>query len=167
LNVYLVRHAIAEERDPDGEADDASRRLTPHGIDRMRQVVRGLTAIGVELDAIWTSPLKRARATADLLAELPGFDGEIGVVEALNGSGVHNVLIESIAAFDGGENLALVGHEPDLGDLASILVCGSPEGLFRFKKGGAACIELFTDSPSPIRGELRWFLTPKLLRRLA
>ena len=167
MNIYLVRHAIAVDRDACGDFDDAARRLTAEGIERMRRNVRALAALDVALDAIWTSPLVRARETADLLAELPGFCGRIDTVDELAGGRDHELLIERVAAFGGGESLALVGHEPDMGELASALVCGSPHGLFRFKKGGVACIELVRDGETPLRGELRWLLTPKQMRQLA
>ena len=60
--------------------------------------------------------------------------------------------------------IALVGHEPDMGELTSLLLTGRPGGQFPFKKGGVACVEI--DEPSPGAGELIWFLTPKQLRKL-
>jgi len=164
LLVYLVRHAIAEDRDPRGESDDAMRRLTPQGIDRMRQHVQALARLGIELDAIWTSPLTRAVETAELLAELHGFRGRLERVDELAGGGAHDRLIERIASFRG-DGLALVGHEPDMGELAAMLIFGSPDGSIRFKKGGVACIALDPDADRT-RGELKWLLTPKQLRQI-
>src|SRR5471032_563126 len=68
-SLFLVRHAIAAER---GEAwpDDAKRPLTSKGIARMREVARGLTALGVEIEVVLTSPLLRARQTTDVLVEV-------------------------------------------------------------------------------------------------
>ena len=68
--IYLVRHAIAEDRELRADLPDEERRLTDKGMRRMRRAVEGLAALEVEVDTIWTSPLRRAKETAELLAEL-------------------------------------------------------------------------------------------------
>lgn len=163
--VYLVRHAIAEERDPNGH-DDAARRLTRRGIDRMKENVVAMKSMGVGFDTIWTSPLVRARETADLLEKLLRRGGEMVVVDEL-ASSIHPMAIpDRLARLDGVNAIALVGHEPDMGDLGSLLLFGRSSHALRFKKGGVACIE-FGDVVEPGTGVLHWMLTPRQMRAIA
>jgi len=163
--VFIVRHAIATARDANNGFDDASRALTDKGIDRMRKSVRGLDAIGVQFDEIWTSPLLRARQTAEILAESRHFRGAIRTVPILAPGGDPTHVLRELQHAPGGARIALVGHEPDLGELAGLLLCGRSAGFIPFKKGGAACIEVEQPIP-PLRGELRWLMTPRQMRSL-
>ncbi len=165
MSLYLIRHAIAVPRESwRGKTDDA-RPLTARGIRRMRRNVAGLCVLGVSFDAIWTSPLTRAWETAQLIAELPTFTGTIEAVSELAPGDDKARLFERIAAFDISRSLALVGHEPDLGRTASMLLTGTTVADIRFKKGGIAC---FRRDPTvdAARAALRWMLTPKQMRSL-
>ena len=164
--VYLVRHAIAVPRDGVTAFDDASRELTDKGIDRMRRCVRGLDRVGAGFDEIWTSPLVRARQTADILAESPNFTGRSKVVNALAPGGDLNQVVRELQQNARVASVALVGHEPDMGELATLLTTGQAGSTFRFKKGGVACIEIDDLSP-PLRGELLWMMTPKQMRSIS
>jgi len=160
--LLIVRHAIAAERGEDWPDDDL-RPLTERGVSRFQTALRGLDWMGVELDEVWTSPLVRARQTADLLAA------------ALNSPPVHQLdalapghTPEAVARALGGttrrQRLAVVGHEPGLGELAAWLL-GADRPL-TLKKGGACLIEAGALS-RPGSGELLWFLPPRVLRRLS
>lgn len=181
--IYIVRHAIAVDRGSPGIALDAERALTPKGIEKMVRHVTALVKLGVTVDEIWTSPLVRAVQTAELLAEglslpdpdassdardAPGATGGVPVreVDDLAPGGDPAALCEQIVREGPFTGLALVGHEPDLGELATWLLTGTPFGALRFKKGGVACIEVDTPG-SPLRGELRWLLTPRQMARMA
>ncbi len=163
--VYLVRHAIAVPRDSVAGLDDASRPLTDKGIDRMRRSVRGLDKLNVSIEEIWTSPLLRARQTADILAESRHFNGHSKTVNALAPGGDLNLLVRDLRQAGRTTSIALVGHEPDMGELATLLLTGLTASVIPFKKGGVACIEIDDLSP-PIRGELLWLLTPKQMRSI-
>lgn len=160
---YLVRHAIAAPRDGIGVVDDAARALTPKGMRRMRQVVRGLVRLDAVFEEIWTSPLVRARQTADILAESPSFEGNLRVMEALRPGGNLNDIAQELAGRCSLTGVALVGHEPDLGELAGMLLAGSPQGLVTLRKGGVACLEI-KEGAAPLRGRLNWLMTPGQLR---
>lgn len=164
--VYLVRHAIAEERDPLGRLDDAARRLTKQGIERMRRNVSALSEIGVTLDAIWTSPLVRAVQTADLLKPLLNRGGQTDIVNELAGGGRHAIIVDRLSREKDLDAIAIVGHEPDMGELASILLFADASDAIRFKKGGVACIDLDENGDS-MTGVLRWMLTPRQMRAMA
>jgi phosphohistidine phosphatase len=132
----------------------------------MKQNVEALGMLGVDLDEIWTSPLTRARETAELLADIPWFDGELKIVDILGPCGDLKELADGFRRLRGIGSLALVGHEPDLGVLAGYLLAGRPIGALTFKKGGVACIEVIDFGP-PVSATLRWMLTPKQMRSMA
>ncbi|MGH7819460.1 MAG: phosphohistidine phosphatase SixA [Candidatus Binatia bacterium] len=161
MKLYLVRHAIAES----AAASDAERALTEEGKDKMRRAAQGLRAIDVSLDLLLTSPLRRARETAEILAET--LRAQVRVLEELASGADPRLVLGALRPYHDRSALALVGHEPDLGKLASVLLAGSPTTCpLPFKKGGVACFdgELL---PGTQRVELEWFLTPKQLRTLA
>jgi phosphohistidine phosphatase len=165
IDVYLVRHAIAAERGP-SYPDDRLRPLTPDGVARFRQSVGGLRAMEVEIDVILTSPLVRAHETAELLAAgLPG-KPPIETLEALAPGGRPAAVVEAIGrhARRRQRRVALVGHEPDLGDLGARLL--GARGTLEFRKGAVALIELQGSTPAG-PGTLRWLLPPRVLRKLA
>lgn len=162
--VYLIRHAIAVKADEAGTSD-AERPLTRMGIQRMRQCARGLVRLGVTFDAIWTSPLVRARSTADLVAREFSLAGAVSEQACLKPGADLGKTIEALRHEPKGARIALVGHEPHLGQLATYLLTGLNVSAIEFKKGATACIEI--DSfRRPVRGKLLWLLTPRQLRRI-
>jgi phosphohistidine phosphatase len=161
-DLYLVRHAIAAERG-DEWPDDSKRPLTEAGINRFKEAVEGLAWLDVGIDEIFTSPLVRAKQTATLLAHGLGNKTSVKTLDALApGHSPRQVMIELSRAAKR-HRIALVGHEPGLGELAAHLL-GSPRVL-PFKKGGACQIAI-QGLTSRRPGELVWFLPPKVLRRL-
>ena len=160
VELYLVRHAAAEERL--GGRPDAERRLTAAGREDFAAGVRGLRALGLRPDRLLTSPLVRARETAGLLAA--GLDGpEPELESALAPGGSAEELLESLRG--AGERVALVGHQPDLGRLLLLAVAGRAGDGAPLKKGGAARVD-FEGAPRPGAGALHWLLTPRQLRWL-
>jgi len=161
--LYLVRHAIAAERGEEWP-DDTKRPLTVRGISRFKEVVRGLRRLDITVDEIFTSPLVRTRQTADLLAS--GLAGKpvIKPLDALAPEHAPAVIMSQLAKVARRSRIALVGHEPGLGELAAHLI-GTRRPL-TFKKGGMCRIDVGTLS-SRRTGDLIWFVTPKMLRSLA
>jgi phosphohistidine phosphatase len=157
--LVLVRHAIAEDRQPG--RPDAARRLTPEGASKLVRAAGGLKRLGVEPDRILTSPLIRAVETAALLVEVltPGREAEI--CEAL-APGHHPQAVLDAASGGPEGTIVLVGHEPDLGELASWLLTGSTRKVrMPLRKAGAVAIAM--EDPA----ELLWMLAPRQLRALA
>lgn len=164
IEIYLVRHAIAAERGP-AFPDDRVRPLTADGIRRFKQAVRGLAAVGVTIDVILTSPLTRAEQTATLLAEGLGSRVRVETLDALAPGGAPGAVIDAIGRHGRRHRrLALVGHEPDLGELAARLL--GARGQVEFRKGAVCAIDVDAALPGG-PGTLRWHLPPKVLRRLA
>lgn len=160
--LYLIRHGVAEERG-DAWPEDAKRPLSDEGLSRMRKATRGLVELGVSFDVILTSPLVRARQTADILAA--GLEPTPSVVttDALAPGGAYAALVTELAKHGRRTRLALVGHEPGIGELAARLI-GSRHPI-EFKKGAVCRIDLDELPPSG-PGDLRWLLPPKMLRSL-
>ena len=162
MELYLIRHGVAAERGKDWP-DDSQRPLTPDGIARLRKAARGLNAIGVGFDQMVTSPLVRTRQTADVIAEELKVRPPIATSDALAPAGSSASVIQEITKHVRKARVALVGHEPNLGELAAQLI-GARTPL-EFKKGGVCRID-FDMLPPKGGGMLRWFLTPKMLRAL-
>ena len=162
VELYLVRHAIAAERGPEWP-DDARRPLTERGIQRFREEVAGLRTLDVAIQEVISSPLVRAKQTADLLAA--GLDGKpvVRILKALEPGHSPTTVISQLAKLARRRKIAIVGHEPDLGELAAHLV-GASRPL-PFRKGSVCRIDLesFTSRHA---GSLIWFVTPKMLRQL-
>ena len=163
FELYLVRHAIAAERGPN-YPDDRERPLTSEGITRFKHVVEGLKDFNVKLDLVMTSPLLRASHTAELLVAGIGGKPRLEVLDPLAPGGRMSQVLEAITKFaKRAPHMALVGHEPDLGELAARLL--RARGTIEFKKGAVCCIVLDGAMPTG-PGTLRWLLPPRALRKI-
>jgi phosphohistidine phosphatase len=160
--LYLIRHAIAAERGSEWP-DDTRRPLTERGISRFKEVVKGLRRLDVAIDEVFTSPLLRAKQTAELLAA--GIEGKppVKVLEALAPGHTSTSVMSGLARVARRRRVALVGHEPELGELAAHLI-GAGRAL-PFKKGGVCRIDVGSLTARRA-GALIWFLPPGVLRRL-
>src|SRR6476619_1812972 len=161
-DLYLVRHAIAAERG-DEWPDDSKRPLTETGINRFKEAVEGLAWLEVDIDEIFTSPLVRAKQTATLLAHGLGNTTSVKTLDALAPGHAPRHVMNELSRAAKHHRIALVGHEPGLGELAAHLI--SSARSLPFKKGGVFCITI-QGLTSRRPGELVWFLPPKVLRRL-
>jgi phosphohistidine phosphatase len=128
---------------------------------RLRKSVRGLARLGVRLDLVLTSPLTRTRQTADLVAAAFEPRPTVVAVEALAPSGTTQAVLADLAKHGKKESIAIIGHEPNIGELAARLV--GARRPFQFKKGAVCRIDIDTLPPAG-PGVLRWFLTPRILR---
>jgi len=160
--LYLVRHAIAATRGEEWPDDD-KRPLTARGVARFKEAVDGLRTLEAGVDEIFTSPLVRAKQTADLLAAgVPG-KPSVKILDALAPGHDPTSVMAQLAKHARRRRIALVGHEPALGELAAHLI-GAGRAL-PFKKGGICRIDV-ESLTSRRPGALTWFVQPKLLRRL-
>ena len=168
MEIYVIRHGIAEPLGTGDEFSDEKRSLTDEGRARMREVVKGLKKLGVQLDLILTSPLVRAVQTAEILAGSLGINKkEIHQTPTLAPGGAVELLFAEIKNRAGAESIAVVGHQPDLGQLISRIVQGDGCLLsIQLKKGSICCVNVSETVPF-LRGELMWVLTPRQLRMLA
>jgi phosphohistidine phosphatase len=162
MRVLIVRHASAVPSGTPGIADD-DRPLTPRGKARFRAAAQGLARITHRPDVLLTSPLPRARATAEIAARAFG-RVEPTVEPALAHGGVADV-VAALARQPAQATIAIVGHEPVVSALLARLLGAGREDGFAFKKGGVALVELPEGPRAP--GRLIWFLKPRILRALA
>jgi phosphohistidine phosphatase len=137
--------------------------LTPKGINRMHKAARGLRRLDIPFDAILTSPLVRARDTAEIVAQTLDLEAHLEEIAGLAPESSVNQLISGLTRFQNHEHLLLVGHQPLLGEAAAFLLkTNSPLALV-LKKGGICRIEV--DNLPPAKpGMLHWLLAPKQLR---
>lgn len=163
VHLYLVRHAIAEERGP-AWPDDEQRPLTRDGARKWKRAAKGLASVLPAIDAILTSPLVRTCQTAEILAHAMSPVPKIIPFERLRPGSSPGQAIAALRARPEKGAVVLVGHEPMLSELASALL--HLQGPLEFKKGGAmAVVSQGLGTRGPAR--LEWFLTPRLLRDLA
>lgn len=162
FQLYLIRHGVAAERG-DEYPDDSKRPLTANGMSRLRKEARALDALGVAFDLIVTSPLLRTRQTADVIAEALKSKPSVVSSDALAPAGTPGAVMQELAKLAKKNSVALVGHEPNLGELAARLI-GARRPL-EFRKGGICRIDFESTPPKGI-GHLRWFVGPRMLRKL-
>jgi phosphohistidine phosphatase len=161
--IYIIRHGIAAERG-DAYPDDSKRPLTAKGIARLKREAKALDELEVVFDQIITSPLVRAKQTADVFAETMKSKPPVATSDALTPAGTPAAVIQELARHAKKGRIALVGHEPNLGELAARLI-GARHAI-EFKKGGICRID-FEVLPPKGHGELRWFVPPLFLRKLS
>lgn len=159
--LYLIRHGIAAEHGP-AWPDDTKRPLTEDGVARLRRSARSLAALDVTFDVILTSPLVRTRQTAEILADVLGSPAVV-LVDALAPGGAQAAVLAELERHARKGRLAIVGHEPGIGELASRLI-GLRHAL-EFKKGAVCRIDVDALPPTA-PGALRWLLPPKILRAI-
>ena len=164
MMLYILRHATAEEAASGG--DDGARRLTERSKEKMRGAASGLRAMGLTFETILTSPLARATETAELVAAAYDNSPPPQVLPALATGVAATEAVSALRAFAKQSDVMIVGHEPQLGQIASILLTGAGDVVhFKLKTGGCIAIDL------PARferggGELRWMLTHRQLRQM-
>jgi len=164
MRVVLMRHGPAGERDAERWPDDRLRALTPRGEKRTRAAANGIVRLEAGIATIFTSPLVRALATAQLLAKSLAHT-DVETLDSLRPGGSYRHTIESLTRIDRTHTVVLIGHEPDLGKLAGMLLFGAPTPL-PLRKAGACSIQ-FDAEVRAGAGRLNWFMPPKSLRRLA
>jgi len=164
MELYLVRHGLAGQH---GDyVDDTQRPLTEEGRRKTRSIAQGLHQLGLRFDLLLTSPLVRARQTAEIL-QSEGLSKTLEQSDHLAPDGKLENWLDWLAkgGFVGDRSLALVGHEPNLSSWAEMLVWGESRGAIVLKKAGIIGLRL-TQAGSPLgKSELFWLTPPKLFLR--
>lgn len=167
--LYIVRHAIAEQRNENiSQSEDSQRPLTDQGRKKFRKIARGLRELGTQIDLILTSPYLRAADTARILRkELEVDSDDLITLDALTPYGDAAQLVNEISLKYGTvEGLALVGHEPALSRLISMLLSGDPTLPISLKKGGICRLSAQNLTYGRC-ATLDWLLTPAQLVEMA
>lgn len=158
--VYLMRHGIAEPLGATA-SDDCQRPLSLRGKERTKNIARGLRALQVHPQRIVSSPLVRSVETAQIVHSTLEVEAPLVQCEHLAPGGDSHLLLLWLAEWEEPVTL-LVGHSPDLSQLASLLVSPSAEVSLQFKRAGVCRID-FPDAPAFGKGTLAWLLPPRLL----
>ena len=166
MNLYILRHGIAVEPTAHGFAKDADRPLTPEGERKLLQIAKAMEALDLTFDLILSSPYLRARHTAEIVAEALKARKKLELSDNLTPGGSTKKLVELLNHLQPPpENVLLVGHEPYLSGLISLLVSGDATLAVVMKKAGLG--KLTTESLKHGRcAALEWLLTPKQMALL-
>jgi len=165
MTLYILRHGPAENEPPSG-GDDGARRLTARGREKVRAAAAGMRALGLKFDVILASPLPRAAETAEVVAAVYSGGPTPEVFAPLSTGVAPADTVGALKPYERHDHMMIVGHEPGLSGIASLLLTGSAKSVsFDFKKSGMIALELNNGFE---RGgaQLLWVLTPRQLRRL-
>jgi phosphohistidine phosphatase len=158
VELYLLRHGIAEDRSPSGR--DPDRRLTEEGREKLRRVLKRAAAAGVEPSLIISSPYTRAVETAEIAASELKYKGEILRAAALVPDSSPPSVWGEIREHRQESSILLAGHEPLFSATVAWLL-GSNHEMVEFRKAGLVRIDIHGFGATP-NGILQWMLTPKL-----
>ncbi len=173
MEIYILRHGEAGQGFSDREKD-ALRPLTQVGKKEVKIISKALLELGLEFDAIAASPLKRAYQTAQIAADTLDFkqkDGKAGrdgveQWDELKPDGNRIALYKKLSKFKTDDSVLLVGHEPFLGNMICDIILGyEQKARINLKKSGVARLAITSTHPK-IEGELRYLLTPGILKRI-
>ncbi len=168
MEVYFLRHAIAAQRGNGKYKDDSLRPLTDEGREKMHRAGLGMHALGLEFDAILSSPYLRARQTAEIVAQAYKIKNKkIHFTDnLLPPASIESLLQEVLASFPKSKNVLFVGHEPHLSEMISHLLKSNKPLNIDFKKGGLCCLSI-NEAPGHPNAILNWLLTPTQLGLMA
>lgn len=162
MNLYFIRHGIAA--DPLDYSQDSDRPLTSKGQEKTIQVARKIRQLGIHFDHLFTSPLVRARQTTQILQE-QGLTSQIEILTALAPAGDLQDLLHRLgdSSYQPDDCLALVGHQPDLGNWAEKLVWGEVRDKLILKKAGIIGVNFPETAIAAGQGQLFLLTSPKWL----
>lgn len=160
-----MRHGIAVPRSSTAIRSDHGRRLTQKGAKKIRRAAKGLGHLKISFDLILTSPLPRARQTAQIVAEAFDLEEKLEQMSELRPEGTPQALLAGLTPYRKLKRILLVGHQPLLGKAASFLLADGKEIRINLKKGGVCLIEL-EELRAGGPALLHWLLNPGQLRLL-
>jgi phosphohistidine phosphatase len=163
MEVYLIRHGIAAEKGT--YADDEQRPLVKKGRDKTTQVAQRLVSVGLNFDLLLSSPLVRAYQTAEILQQA-GLAQTIETFAPLKPDGVIDEWLEWLQQYQlehAEAKIALVGHQPDLGNWAEMLLWGDIKGQIEVKKSGVIGLKIPQIGTPIARSTLFLHVSPKWL----
>jgi phosphohistidine phosphatase len=162
MKLYILRHGDAVEHG-DPRYKENERPLTPKGIQRTKQLAHVLREMEISFDAVLTSPLTRARETAEIVARGLKLDTKVQLSEHLTPSGSMEELVHQVNTIrPASKSVVLVGHEPYLSGFISLLCTGGPGLPMVFKKGALCRLEVGLLTCSKC-ATLDWLLQPRVI----
>ena len=163
MEIYVVRHGIAIDREDPKCPPDPERYLTEEGVEKTKRVAAGVAALSATADVLLSSPYVRAMQTAEIFATALDYPKQkIRQTDLLLPGAEPTLLFRELAKDKHHSTLFIFGHAPQLDDVIATAL-GSKHHITSLKKAGVALLEL--KRVSPPNGQLVWLATPKLLRR--
>jgi phosphohistidine phosphatase len=160
MDLFILRHGKAE-KSSDG-TPDAARALTREGKEEVQRVARWMKGNKIRFDAIASSPLKRARGTAKIIATVLGQENRLTLWDELAPGGDQDTVCYNASHYGEKATVLIVGHEPALSLLISTIIGGNGNGAIILTKSGLAKIQNYTFARRP-SGRLVWLLTPEII----
>lgn len=166
MDLYFLRHAIAVPRGTPGY-EDAKRPLTPEGKAKLEKIARGIKKLGLSFDTILSSPFLRAKDTAKQVAARLRLSRKLNFEPTLSAEGSPASFVRVLQnEYKGVKSLLVVGHEPYLTSLISILITGKPGAAILLKKGGLCKLTIEQELRYGLCATLNWLITPRQLIKL-
>jgi phosphohistidine phosphatase len=166
VNIFILRHGEAGTH-ASLPSKDSERPLTESGRNEVEKVAESLLGLRIEFDRIATSPLKRAKDTAEIVVKVYDTSApKLEVWDELRPEGSKTDLITRLSKLKQDSDIMLVGHEPYLSTLIGEIISGSAVSRIVLKKAGVAKVQIHSFAPK-VNGELRWLLTPRHLKKMS
>ena len=163
MDLLILRHGEAGRHSL--SPGDSKRSLTSEGQQEIADLSNGLKSLGIKLDGVFTSPLLRAKQTAEIVAKSLKYKGTIEEIDSLKPEGSRLEFYSVLSKLKRDSVILVVGHEPYLSEMISEAISQSGCRI-NLKKAGMARMRVISTLPK-IKGELRWLLTPKHLKKIA
>jgi phosphohistidine phosphatase len=165
MDLFILRHAEAGKRLP-AQARDAERSLTEEGKEELEDVARALLRMKLRPDRIISSPLKRSRETASIVAKALKERGKMEMWDELKPEGSRQELYKRLSKLKQESVVLCIGHEPYLSQMVNEVMGHQGASKIVLRKCGLARLSIKAFNPK-VEGELRWLLTPRLLKRMS
>ena len=163
MDLLVLRHGEAGKRSP--LPGDFKRTLTPEGRQEIIDLSNGLKSLEIKLDYVLTSPLLRAKNTAEIVAKSLKYKGKIEELVSLKPEGSKLEFYSALSKLKRDSLVLIVGHEPYLSEMISQAISQS-DCRINLKKAGLARMRVLSILPK-LKGDLRWLVTPKLLKKIS
>lgn len=164
VDLFIARHAEAGKSLTDAQKD-TERPLTAEGRKEADAIGEFAEKLGIRFDEVVSSPLRRSKETAEAVLKRQKKKLKLELWDELRPEGEQGVMLTRLAAIGHGSQVLVVGHDPYLSTLIGDMI-GSGQGTIVLKKGGLARIRITTFSPHA-KGELRWLLSPRILKQIS
>ena len=166
MDLYVLRHGLAEDRDFLKYPDDSERPLTPRGVRRLARQVGGMNSIRLRPELTLTSPLIRAMQTSETVLAGLNASSRLEVSDALTPwAAPRDILNELASTHSSPGSVMVVGHEPHLSSLVSLVATGSVDASIRLRKGALCKLRISALGPGRC-GRIEWSLTPSQMIKL-
>lgn len=165
MDLLFLRHGLAGEHGDPRYPDDSLRLLTGEGRKKLAEAAKAMQKLKLELDLIITSPYKRASQTAEIVASTYR-KAKFKISDELIPSGKPRQLIRQLQELSDDSSVMLVGHEPYLSELISVLISGDADSCLKMKKGGLCKLEV-GDIKYGQCATLEWLLTPAQMETIS